>query len=153
MSEQRGNYRITVFSEPTPWRAGPVDISVFVQDAATGEPASGVQVSVQANLRGCCHCSGLWPRATSETVTNKLYYAAHFVLPEPGWYELEVTVNESLGGVQVRCEVEASEPLPAGLALWPWVSWPVLAVLLFSVHQFLVRRRSREASKEKQVPE
>ena len=37
LSRCEGGYRITVFTAPTPFRAGPVDISVLVQDAATGE--------------------------------------------------------------------------------------------------------------------
>jgi hypothetical protein len=42
LSERAGGYRVTVFTDPTPLRAGPVDVSVFVQDADTGEPADGV---------------------------------------------------------------------------------------------------------------
>ena len=38
LSRCEGDYRISVFTAPTPFRAGPVDISVLVQDAATGEP-------------------------------------------------------------------------------------------------------------------
>ena len=38
LSQRQGGYRITVFTAPTPFRAGPVDISVLVQDAATGQP-------------------------------------------------------------------------------------------------------------------
>ena len=44
LSERAGGYRVTVFTDPTPLRAGPVDVSVFVQDADTGEPAAGVRV-------------------------------------------------------------------------------------------------------------
>jgi len=35
LSERQGGYQITAFTSPTPFRAGPVDISVLVQDAAT----------------------------------------------------------------------------------------------------------------------
>ena len=38
LSRCEGGLRITVFTAPTPFRAGPVDISVLVQDAVTGEP-------------------------------------------------------------------------------------------------------------------
>ena len=142
LSEQKGNYRITVFTTPTPLRAGPVDISVFVQDAATGEPVSEVEVTIEAVQRGepgvtLCH------RATIEAATNKLYHAATFNLPEPGWYSLEVSIDGALGEAQVGFEVEAAEPLPPWLAMLPWVGWPVVAILLFSIHQFLVRWRSR----------
>ena len=142
LSEQKGNYRITVFTSPTVLRAGPVDISVFVQDAATGEPALGVQVTIQAVWHGSPGVA-LYHPATKQAATNKLYYAALLDLPEPGWYSVEVSIDGPLGEAQVRCEVEAAEPLPQWLTMWPWIGWPVLAILLFGVHQFLVRGRSR----------
>jgi hypothetical protein len=142
LSEQKGGYRITVFTAPTPVRAGPVDVSVLVQDAATGEPASGVHVTIKAERRGSPGVALLHP-ATTEAATNKLYHAATFDLPEPGWYSLEVSIDGSPGEAQVLFELQAAEPLPHWFALWPWVGWPVLAILLFSIHQLLVRSRSR----------
>jgi hypothetical protein len=142
LSEQKGNYRITVFTAPTVLRAGPVDISVLVQEAATGEWASEVQVTIKAVRRGSPGVALHHP-ATTEAATNKLYYAATFDLPEPDWYSVEVSVDGVLGKAQVRFELVAAEPLPSWLAMLPWVSWPVLAILLFSIHQLLVRWRSR----------
>src|SRR5262245_62006483 len=52
LSRQQGAYRITVFTEPTPFRAGPVDVSVLVQDARTGQPVKEAWVTVRAALRG-----------------------------------------------------------------------------------------------------
>ena len=141
LSEQKGNYRITVFTAPTPLRAGPVDISVLVQEAATGELASEVQVTIKAVWRGSPGVALHHP-ATTEAATNKPYYAATFDLPEPGWYSLEVSIDGALGEAQVRFDLEAAEPLPPWLAMWPWVGWPVLAIILFGIHQLLVRRRS-----------
>jgi hypothetical protein len=141
LSEQKGSYRITVFTSPTVLRAGPVDISVLVQEAATGEAASGVQVTIKVVRRGSPSVVIHHP-ATTEAATNKLYYAATFDLPEPGWYLVELSIAGTLGDAQVRFELEAAEPSPPWLAMWPWVGWPVLAILLFSVHQLLVRRRS-----------
>ena len=69
----------------------------------------------------------LYHPATTEAATNKLYYAATFDLPEPGWYALEVSIDGALGEAQVRFEVEAAEPLPSWLAMAPWVGWPVVA--------------------------
>jgi hypothetical protein len=142
LSEQKGNYRITVFTSPTPLRAGPVDVSVLVQDAATGELASGVQVTVEA-VRSGSPCVAFRHPATREAATNKLYYAAVFDLPEPGSYRVEVSCNGPLGQAKVRFEVEAAERLPLWLAMVPWVGWPVLAILLFCLHQLLVRWKSR----------
>src|SRR5258708_34204239 len=64
LSERAGGYRITVFTDPTPLRAGPVDVSVFVQDADTGEPAGGVRVTVQAAPRGRPDQAGRRPATT-----------------------------------------------------------------------------------------
>ncbi len=36
LRQRSGGYQIAVFTEPTPLRAGPVDVSVLVQDAETG---------------------------------------------------------------------------------------------------------------------
>jgi hypothetical protein len=142
LSEQKGNYRITVFTSPAPLRAGPVDVSVLVQEAATGQPVSESRVAVSAVQQGSPGVALHLP-ATKEAATNKLFYAAAFDLPEPGWYLLEVSIDGALGEAHIRCEVEAAEPLPRWRAVWPWVGWPFLAIVLFGIHQFLVRRRAR----------
>ena len=150
LSERQGNYRLTVFTAPAPLRAGPVDVSVLIQDATTGEPASDMQVMIKAVWRGSSALAIHHP-ATTEAATNKLYYAATFDLPEPGWYALEVSVAGAQGEAQVHLELEAADPLPACLALWPWVAWPVVVMLLFSIHEFLVRRRSRGHLAQRQM--
>ncbi len=142
LSEQKGGYRITVFTAPTPVRAGPVDISVLVQDAATGELASGVQVNIEAQWRDSPGVA-LYHPATTEAATNKLYCAATFDLPEPGGYSVEVSIDGTLGEAKVSFDLEAAEPLPSWLTVWPWIGWPLLAILLFCIHQLLVRWRSR----------
>jgi hypothetical protein len=142
LSQRQGNYRITVFTAPSPLRAGPVDISVFVQDAATAEPAPAVRVAIKAVRRGSRDAPMCHP-ATTAAATNKLYRAAIFNFSEPGWYSLEVSIDGALGKPRVCFEVEAAERLPPWLVMWPWVGWPVAVILLFGVHQFLLSRRSR----------
>jgi hypothetical protein len=141
LAEQSGSYRITVFTDPTPVRAGPVDVSVLVQNASTGEPAADVQVTIKTGQRGSPDV--VIHHATTEAATNKLFYAAIFDLPEPGWYAVEVSIAGPQGEARVQFDLEAVEPLPPYLAMWPWFGWPVLAILLFSIHQVLVRRKIR----------
>jgi len=141
-SEQKGNYRITVFTTPTPLRAGPVDVSVLVQDAATGEPVSGVKVTITVQQCGF-PSDGALHSATTEAATNKLYYASTIDFPEPGCYLLEVHIDGDLGEAQVTFELQAAEPPLKWLAMWPWVAWPFLAILLFGIHELLVRRKTR----------
>ena len=59
--DPRGDFQITVFTAPTPFRAGPVDISVFVQDPLTGELIPEARVTVRsphcdAPLASQCTC-------------------------------------------------------------------------------------------------
>ena len=93
----------------------------------------------RSRCRGRWHVRGrLLSPATTQAATNKLYYAATFDLPEPGWYSVEVSIIGALGETHVRFDVEAAEPLPPGLTMLPWVGWPLLVISLFVVHQFLV---------------
>ena len=114
LSQETGGYRIAVFTMPTPLRAGPVDFSVLVQDAATGELAPGVQATIKVQRQG--KSEAVARPATAEAATNKLYYAATLDLPEPGWYSVEVSILGALGATHVRFDVEAAEPLPQA---WP----------------------------------
>jgi hypothetical protein len=140
--ERKGSYQIAVFTAPTPLSAGPVDVSVLVQNADTLEPISEVEIAIKATQRGE-HGATISHPATIEAATNKLFHAAIFDLSEAGWWELEVSIIGSLGATHARVDLEVAEAPPPYLALWPWVTWPILPILLFSAHQFLIRRRSR----------
>jgi hypothetical protein len=139
LCERTGGYQVSVFTAPTPFRAGPVDVSVFVQDAATGECVTQARVTVRLQAHGAGRL--LEFPATSEAATNKLFRAAEFRLPDPGWWDVAVSVEGPHGPALVRFDVQADEPLPRWLDLWPWFGWPALAVALFGVHHALVRRR------------
>jgi hypothetical protein len=138
LSERKGGYRITVFSAPSPFRAGPVDISVLVQDAMTGQPLTQARVSVRMIKIGQ---PTLENAATQEAATNKLLHAAQFELPAPGRWELEVRVEGSQGSAALACEVEAAERLPRWHSLWPWIGWPAVAIALFCTHELFARRK------------
>jgi hypothetical protein len=140
LSEEKGNYQIAIFTSPTPLRAGPVDVSVLVQDAATHELVSDVQIMVKAARRDR-RAAVIRRPATVEAATNKLFKAATLDLNEPGWWQLEIGLDGPLGKTSVALDIEVEKPLPKYLALWPWLSWPALPILLFGAHQILVRRR------------
>ena len=134
LSEEKGGYRITVFSAPTPFRAGPVDLSVLVQDGSTGDPLTRVQVTVGMSKSG--GPAWIYP-ATTEMATNKLLHAAQFELPEPGRWALEVQVQGSHGPAVVGVELEAAEPLPRWREMWLWIGWPAMAIVLFIMNKLI----------------
>ncbi|HEV8060060.1 MAG TPA: hypothetical protein VGP68_09315 [Gemmataceae bacterium] len=141
LSEAVGSYRVSLFTSPVPFRAGLVDISVMVQDAANSRPIPEARITLK-----------MWPlerpseaiiqKASATAATNKLLEAAVFELPEPGWWELHVTIEGPLGHAEAHCQVEAAEPWPPWLTLFPWIAWPVLPIALFGIHLILARRRS-----------
>ncbi|MFT3882163.1 MAG: hypothetical protein QM703_21240 [Gemmatales bacterium] len=135
LRERAGLYQVTVFTSPTPLRAGAVDFSVLLQNAGTGESVTNAKVMVRLTERSSRRVLEQW--ATSGAATNKLYQAASFILPEPGWWDVEVLID----GLKVHFAVQADQALPRWQELWYWYCWPVLAVVLFGVHQMLIRRR------------
>ena len=142
--ERRGGLQISVFTSPNPLRAGPVDISVLVQDAETKQPLGDAQVFVDLTLRENPE-RRIRAAATSAAATNKLMLSALVELPEPGWWDVEVLCRTDDAAAQVQFALEAGRPLPRWLAVWPWFSWPLGVVLLFGVHRWLVWRRQSDA--------
>ena len=137
---KKGGYQITVFTAPTPFRTGPVDMSVLVQDASTGDLVTQERVIVRMTKSGRL---ALEYPATFEAATNKLFRAAQFELPEPGRWEMQVQVEGSHGIAVIGGEVEAAEPLRRWPEMWPWIGWPALVIALFGIHQVLVQRKGR----------
>jgi hypothetical protein len=145
LSRREGGYRISVFTSPTPFRAGPVDISVFVQDGITAEPVNEVRVTVTLTLHDRPGKT-IHQVATMEAATNKLFRAATFELVEPGWWDVEVAVEGSSGLAQIHFELLAGTRAPRWLKIWPWICWPIPVILLFSIHQWLAWRKLRQRS-------
>jgi hypothetical protein len=142
LSRCEGGLQISVFTAPTPFRAGPVDISVLVQDAITGAPIPEARITVKLSPRD----QSVLPiclAATSDAATNKLLKAAVLELPEPGRWEVEVAIEGGQRVGRVRFELEAAGRAPQWPVIWPWIGWPAPVILLFSIHQLLVWRKSR----------
>ena len=116
-----------------------MDISALVQNAVTHEPVPDVHVTIKATHSDRPGVVISQP-ATTEVATNKLFQAATLNLKQPGWWHLELCLDGPLGETEIGLDVEAANPLPKSLAMWPWLSWPALPILLFVAHQFLARR-------------
>lgn len=139
LSEKKGGFEITAFASPTPMRAGPVDVSVLVQDVDTGEVVSQARVEVSLSNGGPASLASV---ASHEAVTNKLLQAVQFSLPQSGPWRLAITVEDKHRKCTVEGTLDAAEALPPWRELWLWVTWPVFAVAIFGVHRYLVQRRN-----------
>jgi hypothetical protein len=146
LSERSGPYQITVFTSPTPLRAGPVDFSVLVQDAATSAVLPDARVVFRLTPPGetgpaADHL------ATTEAATNKLLKAAQFELPSRGTWQVEILVEGSLGRTRTRFPVEVSAAMPRWFDMTPWIVLPLVPIALFGLHEGLARRKRRRRSR------
>ena len=138
--ERQGDYRISVFTSPDPLRAGPIDISVLLQDAETGNAITNAQINVSlipsSGRGGTIHAV-----ATNDAATNKLLSAALVELPEPGLWDVEIACLAEHGPAQVQFTIDAAPRSAGWLNVWPWFSWPAAVVMLFGIHRRLVSQR------------
>jgi hypothetical protein len=139
LRQETGAIRITVFAAPAPLRAGPIDVSVLVQDATGGEPRLDAQVELRFSLAGYPETS---LPATHENATNKVLYAAPVVLQREGRWRLEVDVRSPNQRAQFRTEVTVLSPEAPLFTYWPYLALPGAVILLFILNQWL-KRRSR----------
>lgn len=141
LSREAGGLRISVFTAPTPLRAGAVDVSVLVQDARTGRVRPGLPVRVCATPVDA-PAAEVEAEASHELATNKLLQAAHLELGRPGRWRLSVAVDEAV----VDAEVEVAGAAPSWWGLAPWVGAPFVVVALYAARQRLARGRGRAKS-------
>ncbi len=141
LRQKAGGYDIAVFTSPTPIRAGTVDVSVLVQDAATDEFVPDAKVTVCLNVPGTD--SILRYAGTEDAATNRLFKAAVFKLPRAGSWDVQVAVGGPHGPAQVAFAINADDRLPRWREFWPWFAWPALVVVFFGAHQALTQRDRR----------
>jgi hypothetical protein len=149
--QTEGDYQVTVFTSPNPLRAGPIDLSVLVQEVRTGRAVAEAAVVVRLTRPDDSY-PHIIAEATAAAATNKLLQAALVELPVPGSWDVcvQCTISQADADArrltEVRFTMEASPPLPRWLLVWPWFAWPMAAVLVFALHRTLVARRASRAT-------
>jgi hypothetical protein len=133
-SGRRGDRLVTVFTAPAPLCAGPMDLSVLVQDADTGRPITNLPIDVQAQQLGHAQ-TAIRAAATTEAATNKLLRAARLELSEPGRWHFDVSVRGVDPSQPIGFDVEVAQPAPAWLEMSLWIAWPLVPIGLFAIHQ------------------
>jgi hypothetical protein len=120
-----GEYRVSVFTDPTPVRPDSLDVSVLVMREGVPGVAEDVRVTVRTRA-----LEGQGPEevreATRDQADDPRYYAAKFGLGAEGEWEVTVAVSGPGGEGEASFQLRARErgllghPLVlAGLALLP----------------------------------
>ncbi|MBX3026891.1 hypothetical protein KF840_18440 [bacterium] len=141
LSERVGDLVITVFTSPTPLRAGPIDVSALLLDGRSGDVIgdAGVTVTLRNPQPEETMVTATASRAQA---TNKLLYAALLDLPAAGAWRVEVAIDRAgHPPAAVTFDVDAAPPLPPWRTYWPYFALPALAVAVYALHQWLVLRR------------
>jgi hypothetical protein len=137
-----GPFVLSVFTSPAVLRAGNVDFSVLVQQAAGLGPVLDAEVEVRAENGDGIIVSRA---ATHDNAQNKLLYAVSLNLSRRGEWTYNVLVHVRDQAAQVSGKLVAASSEPRFLAHWPqWVFVPAL-VLLFIFHQWLKSRQGARA--------
>lgn len=153
LSQRCGECQVSVFTSPSAPSVGPIDVSVLVQDAATGKIRDDLPVMVRLQSIEPPGLA-LEQTATAGAATNKLFRAAVFDIPDAGKWRAEIWIPaESAaapGGDRksptLAFNFEVAEPAAHWLSLATWVGWPIGIIALFLAHQRLVAHSARKPS-------
>jgi hypothetical protein len=148
VNEQAGPWQVAVFTSPTPLHSGIVDVSILVQETATGQVARDIAVTVDA-----CHMATgtlVHARATTADATNKLLLSAPCRCDESGPWHVTVSVADPRNESQrVEFDVTLSHGVGRSPELVYWIGWPLAPIALFVAHRCLVRRKERAVALSK----
>lgn len=138
--EPVGAFIVTVFSAPEPVHVGAADVSVLVQDRASGSPVLDARVVLEV-LPPADDGGPRQLEATHAGATNKLLYAARVDTDRAGAWTLRVSVQhgDNAGEVQATLPVIARASTLSDV--WPYLVLPPLVVGLYALRARLVRRR------------
>jgi hypothetical protein len=141
LKDSTGPFVVTIFTAPEPLRVGVADLSVLVQGRDNGEPILDAQVSIRLSLPASSVGVGetIAVQATHAQAINKLLYAAAIDLPAAGKATLRVDVRRG-AEVTVSCALPIAPGPPPFAAVWKYLVMPPAVILVFVLHQWLVRR-------------
>jgi hypothetical protein len=147
---------VTVFASPVPLRAGPVDVSVLVQQSDKPILDAAVEVAWRASspsspdwLPPCCMMDSGAEKLSAQRAhsNNRFLYSAIVPMKFAGPSELVISVLHRGQEAALSCDLEVGRPMPPALAFWPWLVFPPVAIAGFTLHQRLAKSRQREVTR------
>ena len=150
--KQAGAYRVVLFADPTPLRAGLADFSFFLQHEGKGGPVLDAKVSLRLNKlsrptpelawkgMGCVSPGQAVPAVQGHS-GNGLLYSAMLGIPEPGLWELGVSISREGHTDFVSFELPVERALPPMLTWWPVVALMPLGILLYIWRGYILKKR------------
>jgi hypothetical protein len=157
-----GSFHVTVFTLPPVLSAGPVDVTVLVQDRSKLNPLLDAKVTLDLTARdGAALGKDAWsppscPLNNSATLTgipaklshgeNRLLYGVLVQIPNSGAWELRINVQHHSETESIGIPLKVNPPPSPPLAYWHLFILPPLGVLGFILNQ-RARAQQKRAKK------
>ena len=151
-----GPFHVTVFTLPPILRAGPVDVTILVQDRSKLSPLLDAKVTLDLVAQGDRNPrKDAWlPPACSlnksTTLTripaklnhgeNRLLYGALVQIPSSGAWQLGINIQRAKETQRIDTVLNVSQPASPPLAYWHLFILPPAGVLVFLLNQKARRR-------------
>jgi hypothetical protein len=136
-----GAFVITVFTSPAPLSAGPIDISLLLQNR------NGLEPVLDANVSMCLHADAssveIQAQPTRDQAQNKLLYAAPVTLAIAGKWRLAVTILRNGERTDATGTIEVAPTPEMAASHWSYLAFPPFMVAAFVIRERLIRRKPK----------
>lgn len=151
---ENGSLSVTVFATPVPVHAGPLDVTVLVQEIPSNQPVADASIGFslqkvsppspdRVRLPAWCSSSppGSWIEASSAHSNNKLLSGAYLPLPESGRWQLTLRITRGATDITESLLLDVAPPQNLLALWWPLMVLVPLAVVLYAWRAILIRSR------------
>jgi len=153
---EKDSLRVTVFATPVPIHAGPLDVTVLVEEIPSARPVADASIgfslqkvsapsSDRVRLPAWCSSSppGSWITASNVHSANRLLTGAYLPLPESGRWQLTLRVTRGTSDFTESLLLDVAPPPNLLAVWWPLIAVVPLAVAVYAWRAILVRSRAR----------
>ncbi len=139
--ERMHGWIVSVFVAPDPSRVGPVDVSVLVQEEASGSVISDAEIAVTLTAASDAKGATTSAPASRTQATNKLLQSALLTASSAGDWQGTIDCRVGNAKAEIPFTLQIAAAPPAWTKLAPWILWPLAAAAIFVVHRTLGRKR------------
>jgi hypothetical protein len=147
MHENAGPFVVTLFSIPDDLVTNPADLSVGVEDAATGEFVNDANVRFTLTKVDGTPADRIVAMATEGSVGGGILKSAEITLPRAGLWHILVEVSKGKKQGECSMDLTVSTAHTRTYELWAAAISPPVFVSLFLIHQ----RRKRKWKHERTI--
>lgn len=143
--------RLLVFTSPTPFRAGEVEVSVVATGSDDGAPLGAFDLLVRARRADWSDSRPSLVIGGAPDPADAFMRKAVFQLDEPGPWSFRVEVTSGDRELAVPLEITVADPLPGWRQLLPLILIGVPIAGLVVVRDALVRLRAGRARRSASI--